>query len=1042
MPGRNLFPCLLILLVLLPGPGRADDDAGLSGYLAANGLLQRGLYDLAAGEYQAFLAEHPRHEKAARARYGLAVCHFRTGAHAAALEALAPLIDQDDFAFAAEVGALRAQAELATGNHERALAACAAFLRKHARHKLAENVTAILVETCLLADRHDDVIEVADRFTRRWKQSPLRERVWFFAGSAQLAREDFAAAAAAFEQLLGGFPQSPYRPQALLFSGHCAERQGDAGLAQRRYEELLQVDRCPEQAEALFALASLARDKDDRAAALARIARLLEVFPEHPRSDEARLLRAAVLLGQDEVDAARRDLAAVTSEGLADRVAYWRAKAALRAGDAAAAAAQFQQALREHPESELRVEMQYDRCVALLAARDNATARQALSAFCREHGDHPLAADALLSLVNLTQAAGDLEQADELGDQFLQRYGDHPEAALAALLQADNAYQQGAFEDALRGYSRFLKRFADSALRPQAELRLGLTLYRLERFDDARPVLQRSVQHEPVAPAVLALAEIDYAAENWSAAADRFRAYLTLAQQGAARGTALLKLGLCRQRAGDPAAALASYDELLQEAPDDPAAEQARFERGQVLVALGRTEQADAAFQQALQDDGDPRLRGFARRHLAQLAAARGDHAEVIRLAGELLKEGTPALQAEAHLLAGQAHLLGSDPAAAERHLRAYLKLADGQQAPADQRAAAELQLAQALSRQGQVEEARSLLKRWQRTAVGAVDTATRAAGLYELGWTSRRLGDGEAAVAAFESLLALDPEADLRARALVELAELRSSAGDCGAVTELLAPVEQLETADTVRAAAAYRLGVCAFEGEDYEAAARRLSRFVERFPSHPLEPSVRYFCGEALVRLGQHKAAMPHFRRIVGDFDKHEVFGPSLVRLGDCLVVLQQWAAAGEQFARYRQALPDGPLWHEAQFGIGWTAENQGRYEPALKAYRELVARHKGPTAARAQFQIGECLFAQEKYEDAVRELLRVEILYAYPEWSAAALYEAGRCFEKLGRAVEARQQFQACAERYETTRWAELARGRLAAVEEALLPGRSGS
>ena len=103
-------------------------------------------------------------------------------------------------------------------------------------------------------------------------------------------------------------------------------------------------------------------------------------------------------------------------------------------------------------------------------------------------------------------------------------------------------------------------------------------------------------------------------------------------------------------------------------------------------------------------------------------------------------------------------------------------------------------------------------------------------------------------------------------------------------------------------------------------------------------------------------------------------------------------------------------------------------------------MVQRHKGVTAARAQFQIGECLFAQRKLDEAVRELLKVDILYAYPEWSAAALYEAGRCFEQMGKPVEARAQYKTVSAKYSGTRWAELATQRLAAVTSGNLPGRN--
>lgn len=118
-------------------------------------------------------------------------------------------------------------------------------------------------------------------------------------------------------------------------------------------------------------------------------------------------------------------------------------------------------------------------------------------------------------------------------------------------------------------------------------------------------------------------------------------------------------------------------------------------------------------------------------------------------------------------------------------------------------------------------------------------------------------------------------------------------------------------------------------------------------------------------------------------------------------------------------------------AEFGVGWALENSGKPREAMPHYKAVTDKHKGDTAARAQFQLGECLFALKEHEEAVRELLRVDILHASPTWSAAALYEAGRCFEAMGKVGEARAQYRAVRERFAESDWATAAGERLAAI-----------
>jgi TolA-binding protein len=171
--------------------------------------------------------------------------------------------------------------------------------------------------------------------------------------------------------------------------------------------------------------------------------------------------------------------------------------------------------------------------------------------------------------------------------------------------------------------------------------------------------------------------------------------------------------------------------------------------------------------------------------------------------------------------------------------------------------------------------------------------------------------------------------------------------------------------------------------------------------------------------------------------------VASTALLKLGEASAAAQQWSRSDEAYTAFLDRFPDHALWFQARFGQGWTRENQQRHDAAIEAYREVISRHQGPTAARAQFQIGECLYAQKKRDQAVAEFLKVDVLYAYPEWSAAALYEAGRCLHDLERADEGTRQFEDLIKRFPETQWAKLAREWVDAAKPAALPGRdSGS
>jgi TolA-binding protein len=134
-------------------------------------------------------------------------------------------------------------------------------------------------------------------------------------------------------------------------------------------------------------------------------------------------------------------------------------------------------------------------------------------------------------------------------------------------------------------------------------------------------------------------------------------------------------------------------------------------------------------------------------------------------------------------------------------------------------------------------------------------------------------------------------------------------------------------------------------------------------------------------------------------------------------------------ERFPKFRQQ-------HEVDYLLGRYAMNRAEFETARAAY-ERVTRSttggKSETAAMAQWMIGETYFMQKKYNRAIQAYHRVEILYEYPRWQAAALLQAGKCHEMLGRWKEAIELYSQILEDYSTTTIAEKAAQRLRVAQQ---------
>jgi TolA-binding protein len=1024
-----------------------DDATDQRAYLTANGLLNRGLYDLAAAEYRAFLDQNPNHEKVPLARYGLGVALFRGGDRAGALEQLQQAPADPSFEFAAETALLTGHCHLTLGDPGQAAQAFERVLERHGEHPSAPDAAALLVEAQQRAGRHEEAIAAADELVRRWPDAPMRARAELFKGLAQLARNKPADAAPTFRSIIERTPDADVTPNARLLYAQSLHRDGQLDAAAAAYRET--VSRAPGALaqEAGIGLAQLLRQQRRFDDAGALLDGLLGQLKDSPLEARAKLERARVWYDRGEHEMALpilSDLAASAPEDLRDDADYWIAKCAMRAGADSEAASRLAEAQARYPKSELLPEIIYDRAVALSRADRSDEAAQAIGAFLEQYPKHRLMPDALHAAASIEYARARYEQALALCALYEASFKAHAMADEVLMLRAESRYMRSELQEAERAYRELLEREIAPGLRTRATYRLGLALARDGRFDEAEPLLTGVVGDSGADPAfaraLLALGDGTFEAQRWADAERYFARVVALGAPSTPLDDALLKQGLAMQRQGAHERALPVFQRLLTEFPDSDRLTHARFELGQALVALERWEEARPWLSAVLEADDRERFEAHAMSHLGAIARARGDHAAAAEWFAKAAEVGGADLAARALYDQGEALLVAGQSEGAIEKFQAFLT--KHPEHPMNARAMARLSVA--LSRAGEHERALEQLEAIPASAFGSLAPEIRHSAMYERAWSMRELDRPDEAAAAYRELLDEPVDEGLRVYALLDLGGIELDAQRWEPASEALSElVGMLESASDrapqdVRAQAVYRLGAASLKLGRHERTVELLDTFHERHPESELRPSAGLMAAESLAALGRHERAAEHLDRVASEHADDPSAPTALLRLGDATATLQRWDDSQRAYERFLEAHAEDELWFQARFGVAWAKENRGEHEAAIRDYREVVSRHQGPTAARAQFQIGECLFAMGRLEEAVTELLRVDILYAYDEWSAAALYEAGRVLERLERPHQARAQYEAVVQRFPDLNWAEMARQRLDQVQTQLPPG----
>ncbi|MEM0982766.1 MAG: tetratricopeptide repeat protein [Planctomycetota bacterium] len=1002
-----------------------------------NGLLQRGLNDLAATEYRAVLADDDADRETRRsAAYGLGLAIFREGEFNEAFTALED-VPETGFRFSADAALLRGHCLYQTRNFEDAAAAYGVLLRRHGDHRSTGQAAAMAVESLVLAGEFGQARRTASEHGEKTDRgSASWQRLRLFEATAAASESDHGEAAQTFDSILRNDPSEPIAAIASLRRAQSLHALGERDDAREAFEYALETSTDATRADALLGLATVLRELGETDTAIARLDELGElVGSDLPARARYELGRALIDAGR--LQDAEESLASVIDaddERLAQDASYWHAKAALRDGRADVAASRLERALELDADGPLSASIMYDFAVALERAGETGDALPAFRRFVAEHGDHPQVPDALTAIAAAELARENHAEAIEAAAQVLTEHDDHETVPTAALVLAESLYRTDRLDDAERVLRTLLRTGGlDDGIRSRGGYRLGMVLSRQGEHAEAAELLADAAETDTTGefrPALRALADGAVEAGEWADAERYLTMYLDTGDTPADADAARLRLGLAQARQDKHDLAIDTLASIGSDAEDEIRA-QAAFETGQSLIELGRDDEAEEVLEPLLEMAGSDRFRPFALRHLGAIAMRAGDPERAERFLGAAASAGGGDLRVQAMIDRGRALLAAGDTEQAAEVFSEARRAADG----TDESVAAALE-AVALARSGEHSDALSALR---RADIDELDDALRRLSSFEIARALRAMGDTGDAADRLEELLDESSSDDIAAFAGFELALLEIERHDIDRAESLLSVLNGRDVPESICGPAAYQLAWSRQRLGNPGGAIEALETSCELgnlwAPAALIE-------GESLLALNRPRDAAEAFEVITSADEQTDELEPALLRLGEARAQEQNWAASRAAFERHLSEFESSDLWFRARFGAAWALENAGEQERAIESYRVVTQNHTGPTAARAQFQIGECLFALGRLDEAATELLRTDIVHAEPEWSAAALYEAGRVFEQMNKVGEARRQYRDVVERFGESNWATLAQERLGGLRGTPLPGRGGS
>lgn len=839
-------------------------------------------------------------------------------------------------------------------------------------------------------------------------------------------------------------------------------------------------------------LAELALAARDGPRAAAWFKEVLERNPDGPQVDECRFGLGRALELQGDIESARiaYQTMAAANGPLADDAQVQSGICLYNHGDYEQAAKAFQSALERFPDSNLACQARYWLGMCQVAQHDWDKATQTLQSTLDTYPQHALAPSITFWLADTLRQRGDSKAAQEGYAKVVQNWPESEWADDSLQTEIQLALAESQFDRVVSLGERFRVRYPASPLKHQVDQCLGRGYLKQKQYAEAIEILKPLTQTVSVAdlPAEAGAAPenpVSDAPPEQEAVWPTNRYYLGLAYLGdqqyeaalealakvrtapdnrELRGGVRLAQAMAYAGLNRHADAIEPLQQYLEAQPAGPEAAACRVQLINSQVQSNRLEEALKTHSQAAGQGPPPPGFAAATLRLAEAAFEAGKFNEAVGLFGILVQDGQPPEWASkgwsglgwTQFRAGKAeaaavafgHLIDQfpeSPLAVEgammkakaleqldrgaEALEAYLWVATTY-GDSEHAASAMMEAARLHETLGHKADAIPLLRRLiqEHPEFKQLDAA-----LYQLAWLLDEQGPAGEADRLFERISADYPDGTYWTDTTYRLAERASRAGRYDRAKQLAEQLIEAKCDPDILMHALYLRGQVAAVTQRWREAVTSLTALLEQFPESPLRTSAECWIAESLYQEKDYEAAAQRFAELEQKplVDENTWTAMIPLRRAQILAEQQKWQDAYELASGIERRFPDFGKQYEADFVLGLCLSKQGKATEALQWYERVIRSPEGgrtETAAKAQWMIGEAYAAQSDLDRALKAYYRVENLYNYPPWQAAALVQAGKCHERQGDYTNAALVWQQVVSRFAKTPYAAEAAQRL--------------
>ena len=252
------------------------------------------------------------------------------------------------------------------------------------------------------------------------------------------------------------------------------------------------------------------------------------------------------------------------------------------------------------------------------------------------------------------------------------------------------------------------------------------------------------------------------------------------------------------------------------------------------------------------------------------------------------------------------------------------------------------------------------------------------------------------------------------------------------------------------------FKKGEIYYSLRQYDKAKTEYKSFTSAYPNSKLVADGYYWIGKSAQNLGQSEEAILNFEKVFNGYKTSELASASILEMGLIYRSSKNYDAAINAYNRGISELKKSTKIPEFQYNKGMTLLEKNNFQEAYSMFEEVVMYNPGTVfgdkskfelalidiaakrfanadeyltslsenrtdelGAKSQYYLGQSLYDQEKYNEAITALVRVRTVYSrYEEWLMRSYLLLGDCYVKLNDKRNAAEMYRAVVTKYSGT------------------------